>query len=95
METKEKGGISANFKTHRKDTTFPRIKQVLSLLKNNNFITAKGANEHCNFNDTRKVISVLRRNGYNIKDRRRPNGTKEYSLVTDNQLSLTFNTIEL
>jgi hypothetical protein len=58
-----------------------RKKQILSLLYAERLITAKGANDYCGFNDTRKIISVLRREGYKIYDRRLPNGCKQYYLA--------------
>lgn len=70
---------SGNFKT-----------QVLTLLKSGNY-TAKELNEKIgnNFNDSRKSISLLRRDGYNIGDYRiNSRGTKKYYYVSDNQPTL-------
>lgn len=40
------------------------------------------------FNDTRKMISDLRKEGYDIKDYRLNDGRKVYYMVQDRQLSL-------
>jgi predicted xylose isomerase-like sugar epimerase len=50
--------------------------------------TARQINAFCNFNDARKVISDLRKEGMSIRDYRNDDGTKTYYLVPDNQLNL-------
>lgn len=50
--------------------------------------TAKELNVMFFFNDARKVISVLRGEGYRIRDYRNDDGTKTYFLVPDSQLSI-------
>ena len=72
---KEKGRITrpnhaALFpQVQRKDSNLSLNMQVLSLLKSER-LTAREINIRINngFNDSRKVISVLRRKGYNIAD---------------------------
>lgn len=62
--------------------------KILSELSSGQRFTAKQLNDKFNFNDSRKVISVLRKEGKVINDIRQSDKTKIYFLVKDSQLSL-------
>lgn len=65
------------------------IAKIRSLFNSGYKYTAKELNALIGFNDARKVISVLRQEGMNIKDIRLENQCKLYWLEADNnQLSL-------
>jgi hypothetical protein len=85
---KKRKATEAAPKSHRKDTAISTKKKVLSALSSGEKFTAQQLNEKFYFNDSRKVISVLRHEGYNIEDCRLLNGCKQYWLVADAQLSL-------
>ena len=61
---------------------------MLNLLRRGHRITATEANGMFHFNDTRKMISDLRKDGYRIKDFRLADGRKVYYMQEDRQLSL-------
>ena len=84
---KRKGGITAPVQTWCKDNTTYLKYQVLSVLKLEK-ITAKALNDRLGFNDARKIISVLRSEGYRISDYLLNDRRKVYYLVPDSQLSL-------
>ena len=86
MEAKQKG-VSAPQTQHKGNTISLKYK-VLSLLKSGLKCTAKGLNSMFDFNDARKVISLLRADGYEIQDYRNNDGTKTYFLKFDGQLNL-------
>ncbi|MDR3705333.1 MAG: AbrB family transcriptional regulator [Paludibacteraceae bacterium] len=87
MKTKQKATEAAPI-NHNKDTTLSIKNKVLSAFSTGAKYTAKELNVRFFFNDSRKVISKLRREGHNIVDRRLPDGRKEYQLIPDTQLSL-------
>ena len=87
MKTKQKATEAAPV-NHNKDTTLSIKNKVLSAFSTGAKHTAKGLNARFFFNDSRKVISILRHEGHNIVDRRLPDGRKEYRLLPDSQLSL-------
>jgi hypothetical protein len=62
--------------------------RILSEFASGQKLTAKQLNDKFNFNDSRKVISVLRSEGKVIRDIRQPDKTKLYFLIPDGQLSL-------
>jgi hypothetical protein len=57
--------------------------QVLEIFKTGQEVTAYGLNRAVGFNDARKAISLIKREGYPIKDRRLPDRRKVYSLPSD------------
>ena len=87
METNEKGDISPQSAIQCKGTTSSLKKQVLSLLKSDKY-TAVELNQMLFFNDSRKVISDLRSDGYLIADYRLPDNRKVYFLRESPQLEL-------
>ena len=65
------------------------IAKIRGLFNSGNKYTAKQLNALIGFNDSRKVISVLRSEGMDIKDIRLENQCKLYWLEADkNQLKL-------
>ena len=65
------------------------IAKIRGLFNSGNKYTAKQINALIGFNDSRKVISVLRSEGMDIKDVRLENQCKLYMLEADkNQLKL-------
>ena len=68
--------------------TFVRKQTMLNLLRRGQRITATEANGIFHFNDARKMISDLRKDGYDIKDYRLNDGRKVYYMQQDRQLSL-------
>lgn len=68
--------------------TFVRKQTMLNLLRRGQRITATEANGIFRFNDTRKMISDLRKDGHPIKDYRLADGRKVYYMQQDRQLSL-------
>lgn len=65
------------------------IAKIRGLFNSGNKYTAKQINALIGFNDSRKVISVLRSEGMDIRDLRLENQCKLYWLEADkNQLSL-------
>jgi len=80
---------------HKDNTNLLKINSVssiknsiLSELSSGQKFTAKQLNDKFSFNDSRKIISVLRSEGKVIKDIRQPDKTKLYFLIPDSQLSL-------
>jgi hypothetical protein len=71
-----------------KDNSISLKNKVLSAFSSGARYTARQLNAMFSFNDSRKVISTLRQQGYNIVDRRLLDGRKEYRLIPDSQLSL-------
>lgn len=72
--------------TGNKDNTKNRIRAtVRSLFRSGKRLTAKDINNLTNSNDARKVISDLRKDGYNIQDVRQANMCKLYWLIPDNK----------
>lgn len=64
------------------------IAKIRGLFNSGNKYTAKQLNALIGFNDSRKVISVLRQDGMNIRDLRLENHCKLYWLEVDkNQLT--------
>ena len=94
MDTK-KGAANATPETQSKDTELFSnnariIAKIRALFIAGQKYTAKQLNAVCGFNDSRKVISVLRAKGMKIQDVRLQNRCKLYWYVpdNDNQLSL-------
>ena len=88
MNTKKETPRRAQAKNCRKDSTFKIKLQVFSLLKSGKH-TAIQLNNTVGFNDSRKVISDLRKKGYNIKDYRLAGSRqKVYYLEEEKQLDL-------
>lgn len=72
--------------TGNKDNTKNRIRAtVRSLFRSGKRLTAKDINNLTNSNDARKVISDLRKDGYNIQEVRQANMCKLYWLIPDNK----------
>jgi len=94
MNTKSKSPQSEAITTQYKDTTLSLKKQVLSALKSGTH-TAIELNRMFFFNDSRKVISDLRKEGYLINDYILRGKQKAYFLKSDNQTSLNFGGTEL
>ena len=86
MEAKKKANTKAAPETGNKDNTKSRIRAtVRSLFRSGRKLTAKEINDLTNSNDARKVISDLRKEGYNIQDIRQANMCKLYWLIPDNK----------
>lgn len=75
-----------------KDMKKSNIKQkALAIFSSGNCYFAAELNSLVGFNDARKIISVLRRDGYLIKDKKVTDGRKLYWLEADErQLSFHF-----
>jgi hypothetical protein len=73
---------------HSKDSVNSLKSKILGAFYAGQWVQAKTLNSMFFFNDARKIISILRRNGYHIIDRRRTDRCKEYKLIPDSQLSL-------
>ena len=87
MIQKEKGAFAPN--THDKGSkTFVRKQTMLNLLRRGHRYTALDTNSMFHFNDARKIISDLRKDGYKILDYRLADGRKVYYMREDRQLSL-------
>ena len=71
-----------------KDTSISIKNRILSELSSGQKFTAKQLNDKFLFNDSRKILSVLRSEGKVIKDIRQSDRTKLYFLIPDSQLSL-------
>lgn len=78
------------FDNNGKDSNSYRIiASVRQIFQSGKKITARQINEITGSNDARKVISILRAEGWNIQDIRLPDNRKLYWLVeTDRQLPL-------
>jgi hypothetical protein len=87
---KEKAAQAAISQTQRKGNTISLKYKVLSELNAGKF-TASELNRTIGFNDSRKIISVLRQSGYSIGDKWTGNGAhrhKIYFAAENRQLSL-------
>ena len=72
--------------TGNKDSAKNRIRAtVRALFRTGKKLTAKDINNFTKSNDARKIISDLRKEGYNIQDVRQANRCKLYWLVVDNR----------
>ena len=86
MEEKKKAAsTTANLLNNRsKDNKSSRIiQQVRSIFLSGRKVTAKEINAETNSNDARRVISTLRKEGWNIKDVRLDDRRKLYWLEPD------------
>lgn len=86
MEEKKKAAsTTANLLNNRsKDSKSSRIiQQVRSIFLSGRKVTAKEINAETNSNDARRVISTLRKEGWNIKDVRLDDKRKLYWLEPD------------
>ncbi|MFA6767882.1 MAG: hypothetical protein WCR86_05645 [Parabacteroides sp.] len=88
MKGKEKPALTGE--QHRKDNNSQRIiTTIKGLFLAGRKLTAKEINDITGKNDARKVISDLRRQGWQITDMLLPNRCKLYWLIADNrQLNL-------
>lgn len=73
-----------------KDSNLLRIRKIKDLFLSGRHLTAIQINMMFKFNDARKVISDIRKNGWHIIDRRLPDGRKEYYLKSDGSRQLSF-----
>ena len=80
----DKNGTQIKFK----DSEYYPKKQTRLLFLSGGKYRAKEINDRVGFNDARKVISTLRREGMRIKDIRLDDGRKLYWLEQDNQPTL-------
>lgn len=87
MGTKEKATEAANpQRSGSKDNKNICIRAMIKgLFRTGKRFTARKINQLTGSNDGRKVISELRRSGWNIKDLRLPNGCKLYWLAEDDR----------
>lgn len=86
MEEKKKAAsTTANLLNNRsKDNKSSRIiQQVRSIFLSGRKVTAKEINAETNSNDARRVISTLRKEGWDIKDVRLDDNRKLYWLEPD------------
>lgn len=86
MKEKKKGNpkITHSFNTHDKDSKSSRIKQqIRKLFLDGGKYTSKDLNTLTGGNDSRKVISDLRKEGWDIKDVRLDDRRKLYWLEPD------------
>lgn len=88
MTDTTKGAFAPNITQCKGTKTLVRKQTMLNLLRRGQRITAAEANGMFRFNDTRKMISDLRKDGYRIKDYRLADGRKVYYMREDRQLSL-------
>ena len=84
-EKKKAASTTANLLNNRsKDSKSSRIiQQVRSIFLSGRKVTAKEINAETNSNDARRVISTLRKEGWNIKDVRLDDKRKLYWLEPD------------
>ena len=80
MDAKETGSISPQFDTHDKGNNYSTTYKVLEILKSMQKITAIGLNNAVKFNDGRKAISLLKKQGFPIEDFKISGGRKVYFL---------------
>lgn len=87
MGTKEKATGAANpQRSGSKDNKNICIRATIkALFRSGKKLTARKINQSTCSNDARKVISDLRKRGWNIKDQRQPDGCKLYWLAEDNK----------
>jgi hypothetical protein len=83
MEAKEKAAQAAIPETQYKDNHFSITYHVLEIFKTGQRVTALGLNRAVGFNDARKAISLLREQGYPIRDFRHDDRRKVYFLPHD------------
>ena len=85
IEKKKAASTTANLLNNRsKDNKSSRIiQQVRSIFLSGRKVTAKEINAETNSNDARRVISTLRKEGWNIKDVRLDDKRKLYWLEPD------------
>ena len=85
IEKKKAASTTANLLNNRsKDSKSSRIiQQVRSIFLSGRKVTAKEINAETNSNDARRVISTLRKEGWNIKDVRLDDKRKLYRLEPD------------
>jgi hypothetical protein len=83
MAEKAKATVTAAPETGDKGSNLPKIYQVLEIFKAGHKVTAIGFNRAFGFNDARKAISVLRKQGYPITDIRQSDRRKVYYLPQD------------
>ncbi|WP_458409261.1 AbrB family transcriptional regulator [Bacteroides congonensis] len=84
-EKKKAVSTTANLLNNRsKDSKSSRIiQQVRSIFLSGRKVTAKEINAETNSNDARRVISTLRKEGWDIKDVRQDDNRKLYWLEPD------------
>ena len=86
MEAKKKANTKPAPETGNKDSAKNRIRATVRFLfRSGKRLTAKDINNLTNSNDAHKVISDLRKDGYNIQDVRQANMCKLYWLIPDNK----------
>ncbi len=90
MGKNSKGASLRPTNTESKDSNSIRIGEVKDLFLSGRHLTAIQINMMFKFNDARKVISDIRKNGWHIIDRRLPDGRKEYYLKSDGSRQLSF-----
>lgn len=83
-----KGAFAPNITQGKGTKTFVRKQTMLNLLRRGHRYTAVDTNNLFHFNDARKIISDLRKDGYKILDYRLADGRKVYYMQEDRQLSL-------
>ncbi len=85
MMAKEKPALQGGSKTtvHEDNSNFRIKREVRAIFSSGRKVTAVEINEIVGFNDARKVISVLRSEGWKIEDFRLPDRRKIYWLVPD------------
>lgn len=84
MTKKESPAGKQGQEGHNKDTNSSGIRStVRALFSSGKKLTAKEINQYTGSNDARKVISDLRREGWNIVDLVRADGSKLYWLPAD------------
>ena len=87
MTKKEKAAEAANHRhSESKDNKNIFIRAAIkALFRTGKKFTARKINQLTRSNDARKVISILRREGWDIQDMRQPNGSKLYWLAEDDR----------
>lgn len=87
MKTREKATEVANLqRSGNKDNKNICIRATIkALFRSGKNFAARKINQLTRSNDARKQISELRREGWNIKDLRQPNGCKLYWLAKDDR----------
>ncbi len=88
MIQREKEAFAPSQIQDKGSKTFVRKQTMLNLLRRGHRYTALETNGMFHFNDARKMISDLRKDGYPIKDFRLADGRKVYYMQQDRQLSL-------
>ena len=88
MTDTTKGAFAPSQMQNKGSKTFVRKQTMLNLLRRGYRYTAVDTNSLFHFNDARKIISDLRKDGYKILDYRLADGRKVYYMQQDRQLSL-------